>query len=194
MLGTSSDALAFIERFTVRRFQQQQQQEQQKQKQQISKDEPVPQQQPVEPQHFPSLPVSESGSRVDWPANVNVYMKKGNEGNYYSGYVEISSNRSRSAILTLIFCRKLQKSKAGKGPQKNDSANASPSTSSSTVTSEPSTEKKKKKKKNEMTLETALKELDIRASEGKGKRRPCQCQGMSNTVTLLSIKYIDLTL
>lgn len=113
MLGTSSDALAFIERFTVRRFQQQQQQEQQKQKQQISKDEPVPQQQPVEPQHFPSLPVSESGSRLDWPANVNVYMKKGNEGNYYSGYVEISSNRSRSAILTHIL-QKIAKIKGWK--------------------------------------------------------------------------------
>ena len=88
MLGTSDQSLAFIQEFTTRRFKNdkkstvgpsssssntqsisspQQQKQQQKQKQQ-----------------FPSLP-AEQNRQTEWPANINVYMKKDTQGDYFSG-------------------------------------------------------------------------------------------------------------
>lgn len=75
---------------------------------------------------------------------------------------------------------RLRKSKKGKNKaqETNDLRNAA------ILTSEPkqapsaaaTAKKEKKKAKNEMTLEAALKELDIKAEQPGKKRKPCQCQ------------------
>ena len=79
MVGTSEDALGFIQEFTERRFQ----------PKKIPIAEPTPVQ--AEPSHtkpaqessFPSLPKNQPSYETMWPANINVHQKK--EDEYFAG-------------------------------------------------------------------------------------------------------------
>ncbi|KAI9314867.1 putative zinc finger motif, C2HC5-type-domain-containing protein [Dichotomocladium elegans] len=149
------DRIAFIQEFTTRRFPLSTtttptptpQQQSRKEKKQMP---PQHSQQQQPAQQFPALPQATLDRETEWPANISVHIKKNYDGDYTRG-------GSRKSV------KKLQ-----------PSSEASMSTpSSSTVTA---TEKKKKNKKNEMSLEAALKELDIKSMETSGKRRVCNCQ------------------
>ncbi|KAI9278336.1 putative zinc finger motif, C2HC5-type-domain-containing protein [Phascolomyces articulosus] len=107
MLGTDEEALDFIQEFSRRRFsnnnnkkptttakatttvgsssssQQQQHEPQQKEKD----------------QQFPSLP-AEQNRQTEWPANINVYMKKDTQGDYYSGTSKKNKGKSNSSSTT----------------------------------------------------------------------------------------------
>ena len=92
MLGTEGEALKFSQEFATRRFDKKpattaaarisSPQQPSRQPQQSSKQ---PQKSSPQPkQHFPSLP-SDDKHQTEWPANINVYMKKDTQGDYFSG-------------------------------------------------------------------------------------------------------------
>ncbi|KAI8147226.1 putative zinc finger motif, C2HC5-type-domain-containing protein [Fennellomyces sp. T-0311] len=147
MLGTEGEALIFIQEFATRRFDKKPTTTAAVGKSSPQQPPKQPKQPKQPPQHFPSLP-SEERHQTEWPANINVYMKKDTQGDYYSGTSSNKKNKNKS-----------------------------------NTTSESS----KKKKKNEMTLEAALKELDIKTStEENGKRRPCQCQATKHPLLTIA--------
>lgn len=91
MLGSDQDRIAFIQEYTSRQFARPKKQalsqsssSSPQQKQQSTP--PPPQQPPQQPStqvhHFPSLPATER-QETEWPSNINVYMKKENEGDYF---------------------------------------------------------------------------------------------------------------
>lgn len=90
MVGTSEEALAFIQEFTERRFQpkvekpvmpppQQQQQQPSANKSSTTSSIPNTQSEGL----FPSLPTNQQPYETMWPANFNVHQKK--EDEYFSG-------------------------------------------------------------------------------------------------------------
>ena len=96
MLGTSDESLAFIQEFTTRRFKNKNNnkstagassshtQSTSSPPQQKQRHEPQQKQKQQGQQNFPSLP-AEQNRQTDWPANINVYMKKDTQGDYFSG-------------------------------------------------------------------------------------------------------------
>ncbi|KAI8327855.1 putative zinc finger motif, C2HC5-type-domain-containing protein [Choanephora cucurbitarum] len=143
MVGTSEDALSFIQEFTERRFQ----------PKKIPMAKPTPVQ--AEPSHtkpaqessFPSLPKNQPSYDTMWPANINVHQKK--EDEYFAGLRKVKKSKNKSQNNTAKELR------------------------AAAFSSEPT---KKPKKSKEMTLEAALKELDIKAEQPGKKRKPCSCQ------------------
>ncbi|KAI7904135.1 putative zinc finger motif, C2HC5-type-domain-containing protein [Cokeromyces recurvatus] len=169
MVGTSDDALNFIQEFTARRFQKE------TKKQPLT---PVTNKMPpvsiVEESSapildttvenaFPSLP-SQSYETV-WPANINVHQKK--EDEYFAGLRKSKRSKNRS-----------QQSSATKELR----ATAFPSEQKK----ETSKKKESNKKNKEMTLEAALKELDIKSSEIGKKRKTCNCQATKHPLLIVA--------
>ncbi|KAL7316353.1 hypothetical protein PS15m_005454 [Mucor circinelloides] len=176
MVGTSDEALAFIQEFTERRFHSKQASAEQ------SKASPKPKPKPAASTSvnattspsssstvssipntesegvFPALPSNQQPYETMWPANISVHQKK--EDEYFAGL------------------RKNRRSKNNKSQTNELRAAAFPSENKQTSTTNASTSAKKEKKtsKKEMTLEAALKELDIKAETPGKKRKPCQCQ------------------
>ncbi|CAO0796922.1 unnamed protein product [Mucor circinelloides] len=176
MVGTSDEALAFIQEFTERRFHSKQASAEQ------SKASPKPKPKPAastavnataSPSSsstvssipntesegvFPALPSNQQPYETMWPANISVHQKK--EDEYFAGL------------------RKNRRSKNNKSQTNELRAAAFPSENKQTSTTNASASAKKEKKtsKKEMTLEAALKELDIKAETPGKKRKPCQCQ------------------
>ncbi|CAO3629328.1 unnamed protein product [Mucor hiemalis] len=156
MVGTSEEALAFIQEFTERRFQ-----PKVEKALPLKPASPPPPPPPQQQQHVETISRTESeGLFPSLPSNQQPYEKCGQ--------------------LISIKVDRLRKSKKGKNKaqETNDLRNAA------ILTSEPkqapsaaaTAKKEKKKAKNEMTLEAALKELDIKAEQPGKKRKPCQCQ------------------
>ncbi|ORY99307.1 putative zinc finger motif, C2HC5-type-domain-containing protein [Syncephalastrum racemosum] len=159
LLGTDPSALGFIKEYSRRRFPPKSARSSPRPSAPKVQTPPLPPSAPPQQpqQHvpssssnvFPSLPANANANTNHWPANINVYMKNKTEGDYVSsqkGKKQKSTTASTSAIAQNDQNEKQQQD-----------------------------QQKKKKKKNEMTLETALKELDIQTSTDS-KRRPCQCQ------------------
>ncbi|KAI9261925.1 putative zinc finger motif, C2HC5-type-domain-containing protein [Helicostylum pulchrum] len=163
MVGASDEALSFIQEFTERRF-----------APKVETPPPRPAhaapkastpKQPVSPSTssipntqseglFPSLPKNEQPYETMWPANINVHQKKDDE--YFSGLKKTKRGKNKAQTNEL---------RAAAFPAENKQ----PSTAAAA-------KKEKKKVKNEMTLEEALRELDIKAEKPGKKRKPCQCQ------------------
>ncbi|KAI8883518.1 zf-C2HC5-domain-containing protein [Backusella circina FSU 941] len=154
MVGATDDALNFIQEFTKRRFET-------PKPATPTPPPPVVERKVVQTPPsssspavsdsegvFPSLPSNNQPYETMWPANISVHQKKDDE--YFAG---------------------LRKTK--RGGQKNK---ANQDLKSAAILSDKPAVKKEKKKKNEMTLEDALKELDIKAEKPGKKRKPCQCQ------------------
>ncbi|KAF1802511.1 putative zinc finger motif, C2HC5-type-domain-containing protein [Mucor lusitanicus] len=172
MVGTSDEALAFIQEFTERRFH-----PKQAPVDQSSRASPKPKPKPAATASvnataspsssstassipntqsegvFPALPSNQQPYETMWPANISVHQKK--EDEYFAGL------------------RKSRKSKNNKSQTNELRAAAFPSDSKQTNAP---AKKEKKTSKKEMTLEAALKELDIKAETPGKKRKPCQCQ------------------
>ncbi|KAI8368084.1 putative zinc finger motif, C2HC5-type-domain-containing protein [Blakeslea trispora] len=153
MVGTSEDALSFIQEFTERRFQ--------PKKIPITETAPVraepvntktsAQKEPQEESSFPSLPKNQQSYETMWPANINVHQKK--EDDYFAGLRKVKKSKNKLQV------------------------NATKELRAAAFPSEHTAPKKEKPKKSkEMTLEAALKELDIKAEQPGKKRKPCQCQ------------------
>ncbi|CEP07133.1 hypothetical protein [Parasitella parasitica] len=167
LVGTSDEALAFIQEFTKRRFNAKQAPEQSKaplnpkpkpsaatssvkaSATSSSSISSIPNTQSEGT--FPSLPSNQQPYDTMWPANISVHQKK--EDEYFAG---------------------LRKNKRSKNKNNELRAAAFPPESKPASTTAPKKEKKASKK--EMTLEAALKELDIKAETPGKKRKPCQCQ------------------
>ncbi|KAI8393525.1 putative zinc finger motif, C2HC5-type-domain-containing protein [Radiomyces spectabilis] len=155
MVGHSEETAPFIQEFVTRRFASQKNQK--KDNKGNQKPEP-PRHDTREPtSQFPSLPATESN--MQWPSNINVYVKKEKDDDYYMGR---------------------QKHKKGKAAASGSSQTSTESTLISDKLD------KKKKKKPEMTLEVALKELDIKADTKQGKRRACQCQATKHPLLTIA--------
>ncbi|KAI8084051.1 putative zinc finger motif, C2HC5-type-domain-containing protein [Gilbertella persicaria] len=144
MVGTSEDALEFIQEFTTRRFQPKKAAPQPK----ATPPKTPPRQQ--EESSFPSLPKNQPSYETMWPANISVHQKKDDE--YFASLRKVKKSKNKSQNAT-----------------KELRAAAFPS-------AEPTPKKEKKNKSKEMSLEAALKELDIKAEQPGKKRKPCQCQ------------------
>ncbi|CAO3654636.1 unnamed protein product [Mucor fragilis] len=174
MVGTSDEALAFVQEFTERRFRPKQAPVEQ------SRASPKPKPKPVASASvnaaaspsssstvssipnaqsegvFPALPSNQQPYETMWPANISVHQKK--EDEYFAGL------------------RKNRKSKNNKSQTNELRAAAFPSENKQAPTTNAAAKKEKKTSKKEMTLEAALKELDIKAETPGKKRKPCQCQ------------------
>ncbi|KAI8968481.1 putative zinc finger motif, C2HC5-type-domain-containing protein [Mycotypha africana] len=98
---------------------------------------------------FPSLPSNQQPYETMWPANISV--KK--EDDYVAGLRKARKAKNRSKKTT-------QDIREAAFPKET----------------KPPAQKKEKKPKKEMTLEAALRELDIKAEKPGKKRKPCQCQ------------------
>ncbi|KAF7724149.1 hypothetical protein EC973_001274 [Apophysomyces ossiformis] len=150
MLGTNADSLSFIQEFATRRFLKSHSRKTSEEKKSVGAT--ITQE---TPSHFPSLPKSSMSSDSQWPSNINVYVKNAvTDDEYFS---------------------------SGRKPKKNSKAAKAKSSENLTQTAKQAQStlvsdrlEKKPKKKNDMTLETALKELDINASGSKGKRKEQQ--------------------
>ncbi|KAI7891902.1 putative zinc finger motif, C2HC5-type-domain-containing protein [Mucor mucedo] len=156
MVGTTEEALGFIQEFVARRFP--------PKPVVVEKHVKAPKITPKQTASpstssipnsqsegvFPSLPTNEQPYESMWPANINVQYKK--EDEYFAG---------------------LKKSKKGKNKAQTNDLRAA---AFPTENKQAAIKKEKKKVKNEMTLEDALKELDIKAEKPGKKRKPCQCQ------------------
>ncbi|KAI9484307.1 putative zinc finger motif, C2HC5-type-domain-containing protein [Zychaea mexicana] len=100
MLGTNEDALAFIQEFSTRRFNRN---TGKKAATATATSSSSPQQKPQQPQQkqqqqnelFPTLPADQYHNETEWPANINVYMKKDTQGDYYSGGGAKKNNKSK---------------------------------------------------------------------------------------------------
>ncbi|KAG0172301.1 hypothetical protein DFQ28_008323 [Apophysomyces sp. BC1034] len=170
MLGTSADSLSFIQEFAVRRFS-----SSRVQKKETGKKPPVTSTARETPGQFPSLPKSSTSSDTQWPSNINVYMKNTTTDDEYF----TSTRKSKKSYKA----PKAQNDSSSTSQSNLTSAHASKQTQS-TLTSDRL--EKKPKKKSEMTLEAALKELDITATEGKGKRKTCQCQATKHPLLTIA--------
>lgn len=71
MLGNTYEVREFANEFATRRFAEQ--------SRRVQEQQPPPQQ-----QSFPALPSTSSAS-TEWPSNINVYVKKDTEGDYFPG-------------------------------------------------------------------------------------------------------------
>ncbi|KAI8641818.1 putative zinc finger motif, C2HC5-type-domain-containing protein [Parasitella parasitica] len=170
MVGTSDEALSFIQEFTQRRFGPKQAPEQ---SQTYLKPKPKPKPKPSAAVSlakasassspltssipdaqlegsFPSLPSNQQPYETAWPANISVHQKK--EDEYFAGLRKNKRSKNKNNEL-----------RAAAFPPESKPASAAP-------------KKEKKPNKKEMTLEAALKELDIKTEKPGKKRKPCQCQ------------------
>ncbi|KAI8331035.1 putative zinc finger motif, C2HC5-type-domain-containing protein [Chlamydoabsidia padenii] len=174
MLGTNEDTINFIQRFVQQRFppqpasvSQKKKQQQQQPKQQTyaksassSSSSSASNHRQQEPSsHFPSLPPN-TNQTTSWPGNMTVYMKN-KDGDHTSS----KSNKNKKTSAThsqggengSLVSDRLEKKK-----NKNNNNNS-----------------------NNMTLETALKELDINVNQG-GKRKVCNCQATKHDLLTIA--------
>ncbi|KAI8986552.1 putative zinc finger motif, C2HC5-type-domain-containing protein [Pilobolus umbonatus] len=159
MLGANEGAYEFIQEFVQRRFAEKPAPPTPKPKKPVVKEstESSPSTTTSETV-FPSLPSSSQPYKELWPANINVYRKSDEE-----------------------YIKSLRKTRKGNKSKNNDIKSAAILPNKTP----PTPAKKEKKKKNEMTLEAALKELDLKADKVGKKKRVCQCQATKHP--LLSI-------
>ncbi|ORZ14191.1 putative zinc finger motif, C2HC5-type-domain-containing protein [Absidia repens] len=167
MLGTSDDTLNFIHTYVQHRFpskppaqQQQKQQKQQKQQQSVNTTSSSSTTNKKDASQFPSLPPNANGPTTSWPGNMTVYMKESDRGTGKS-----TKNK-----------------KASTKPQNNTSNGNS---SGSLVSDRLEKKKNKNSNTNNMTLESALKELDINVHQGK-KRQICNCQATKHDLLVIA--------
>ncbi|CAO3589972.1 unnamed protein product [Absidia cylindrospora] len=166
MLGTSDDTLNFIHTYVQHRFpskpsaqqnqRQQKQQKQQKQQHSVNTTSSSSTTNKKDTSQFPSLPPNANGPTTSWPGNMTVYMKESDRATGKSAKTKKASTKSQN------------------------------NTNSGNLVSD-RLEKKKNKNSNtnNMTLESALKELDINVHQGK-KRQVCNCQATKHDLLVIA--------